>query len=222
MIVSARELERKRRRVAAISRGFGPESGWMVDTETAERIVSVFPHVNVRDGFRLATVVTRQSSGGNGWTFALPEEVAPPSPVRVAAEDRFPPSRPSGALPDLMEGLEGDGTLWAFAEAAILGRELAELGAWWHGIDWVMHTLLAGRDDPGTLSDRWTWKGDRPERWDPTVERDGSSVTVTFWTSSALGGERIVRHTDRFEAGSLSPVDITEETIATAAGGFIP
>ena len=193
----------------------------MVDTEMAEQIVSVFPHVSIRKGFRLVTIVTRDSAGGTGWTFAHHEQVTPPSQAAVEAGGSFAPPHPVGALPDFTDGLEGDGTLRAFAEAAILGRELAELGAWWHGIDWAMHTLLAGRDDPDSLAQDWTWEGDRPERWDPTVEQDGSLVAVTFWTWSALGGERIVRHTDRFETESLSPVDTSEETIATAPGGFI-
>jgi hypothetical protein len=186
----------------------------------AEQVVSVFPHLRLRDGFRLVTILTRQSSGGNGWTFALPERASPPSQKMVEAEDRFPPSKPRDSLPSFMEGIEGDGTLRSFIEAAILGRELAELGAWWHGISWRTHTLLAGNDDPGSLSGTWKWNGERPESWNPVVRRDGSIVEAVFWTASALGRERIVRHTDRFEPGSLCPVQVAETTIATGSGGF--
>jgi hypothetical protein len=222
MRVSARELERKRRRVARISAGLGPESGWIVDGEVAASIVPAFGHLKLRDGFRLVTFVYRDSTGGNGWTFAFPQGATTPTSFEVQAKDEFPPSRPPGSLPDFMGAIEGDGSPRSYVEASILGREIAGLGAWWHGIEWSTHTLLPAGDDPQALWGEVTWTESRPEDLRPEVAVDGGKVTVSFWTFSALGEAHVTRHTDRFEAGSLSPLEVSEVVVATGAGGFVP
>jgi hypothetical protein len=154
--VSPRELERTRRKVATLAERLSPEEGWIVDTATGAKVVSLFPRLSVRPGLRLVTVAARAGIGGNGWTFAIPKGFEVPFPDDLERAAAFPPEPPRGAFAHVMDAIDGDGSLRSYIQAAILRRELEELGAWWHGLEWSTHTLLdngAAPDAPHACSD---------------------------------------------------------------------
>jgi len=140
--VSPRELERVRRRVATIGQDLSPEEGWNIDTSVAESIVGMFSRLSVREGLRLVTIAARGGIGGNGWTYALPAQSPVPTALQLEVMDSFPPAPPNNALEHVMDAIEDDGSLRSFVQASILRRELEELGAWWHGLEWSTHSLL--------------------------------------------------------------------------------
>jgi hypothetical protein len=222
-VVSGRELERKRRKVARLTEGLGWESGWFVDSGLAESIVSLFPRIHLRPEFRLVTIIRRDGIGGSGWTFALPADAAPPSANAFESNVLTPPKPPEGALADFMDAIEGDGSLRSYVSASIVRRELDELGAWWHGIQWGTHEIFTDPADgnAGDSSAGWSWTDDEFVDRTPVAVRDGSTITVTFWTSSLLERARVVRHVDLYEEGSLPVLGSDELTVATACGGFI-
>jgi hypothetical protein len=74
--------------------------------------------------------------------------------------------------------------------------------------------------------DEWSWRGDlwgneSPEEWRPSVRFDEDSVVVTFHAFTALGGETISRHVDRYQRGRYRP-ECAEFEIATGGLGYIP
>ena len=52
------------------------------------------------------------------------------------------PPKPSDALDEFMEAIDGDGKPWSYLCASLLARELAEFGAMWHGCGWSEHAIL--------------------------------------------------------------------------------
>lgn len=46
-----------------------------------------------------------------------------------------------------MEAVCGVGSLRSGGRASALGRELEELGAWWHGLDWSTRALIEPGDE---------------------------------------------------------------------------
>lgn len=156
-----------------------------------------------------------------------------PTSANLDAAAAFPPTPPKGALPDVMDGIEGDGSLRSYVQASILRRELRELGAWWHGLEWSTHTLLDNGERPfsprpaspsgnayapSDHDEEWRWAAAPPEDWRPFAVRESAELTVVFWTVSALGAVRIVRSVDRYAGGRLRPTDSAEETVAEGPG----
>lgn len=235
--VSPRELERTRRKATTLAERLSPEEGWIVDTATAAKVVSLFPRLAVRPGLSLVTVAARAGIGGNGWTFAIPDGFEVPSPEDLERAAVFPPEPPRGAFAHVMDAIDGDGRLRSYIQASILRRELGELGAWWHGLEWSTHTLLdngATPEAPDACSDsdddwgplpadpEWRWEAPPPDDWRPTIEHAGpDTVAVMFFTISALGSVRITRHVDVYESGSLRLRSTEPTTIAEGPGGFV-
>ena len=133
---------------------------------------------------------------------------------------------PPGALADVMDAIEGDGSLRSYIQASILRREIGELGAWWHGISWGVHTLLDNgaapklpqqcsettRDGSPAFWDTegdsvWHWHCGPPRDWRPVAERDSSAITVVFYTWTTFGQMGISRHSDSYREGSMRPIE---------------
>lgn len=67
----------------------------------------------------------------------------------------------------------------------------------------------------------WTWDEPVPQDWRPTVDDRGEAgVTVSFLAYSGHVPEEIVRHVDRFGAGSYR-FHSDRERVAQGLGGFI-
>jgi hypothetical protein len=195
--------------------------------------------------FPCATACNRPSSCGliyrspHGWSRlrALPASAPFPLPVPPARWEE--PPVPPDALPHFMDAIQGDGSPWSYLSASIFMREAEEIGARWHAVNWGAVTVLgenpleAPPADSGSdlLSDsvapeEWSWRDDlwgheRPEEWRPSVRFDEDSVVVTFHAFTALGGETISRHVDRYRRGRYRP-ECAEFEIATGGLGYIP
>jgi hypothetical protein len=204
--------------------------------------LSVFKSLNVKEGMMLRAYQWRSGGNGYGVICAMPQNLPFPEPdeCEVGSGD-YPKSTvlvPLGVLKDPMEAMEGDRSLWSYMEASIFARELGEIGAMWHGINWRTHILLdrgciydlrrptdvRSLEDffkPIDLSpDDWDWIEPQPVEWRPTVTEGESFVTVVFYTYSGLGNHRIYRHVDEYRIGSYYPQRERVE-IAKRAGGFL-
>ena len=191
--------------------------GWNESKPSPMVLVDAFPKLHVREGYVLRAYQFREGFNGNAFVYALPEDVPLPDPNTCERrEDVFlePPIVP-GALDDYMQAIDGDGSLRSYIEASILARELAEFGAIWHGISWGEHIVLDA--DPFILDKKspfrhyhqddlklWKWEKTKPDDWRPKVSRKGGTVTVMFYSFTDLSPMCIVRHVDRFKAGSYS------------------
>lgn len=227
------------------ARGTAP--GWEESKLDPMRVVEVFDPLRVKPGFKLISYQRSGSLGigGNGFVWAIPEyqgypglgqcvTVNPPkvgflSPKELDQETPRPPE----ALDYAMDAIEGDGAPWSYLCASILARELAEFGAWWHGQDWTTHRILGGdpwsfpapkegkcfRDMPRTDESEWHWLETKPAEWRPRVSEEGDQVTVTFYSVTGHGWERIVLHQDGYMRGSYRLTGSGKE-VARGHGGF--
>jgi hypothetical protein len=209
-----------------------PREGWSKSRVDPMAVLAVFEPLRIKEGFILRAYQFRSGGNGNGVVWALPVEAEFPSPAKCPRlEDKFlSPPKPPAALDDYMDAIGGDGTPWSYLCASILARELAELGAMWHGFSWSTHSVLGADlrlEDPMDedrpvvdLESGWRWKGPMPKEWDPRVRVDAKVVEVTFFTYSGLGGETIHRHTDTYAPGVYRfKADAT--LIATGSRGYI-
>ncbi len=197
--------------------------------------------LHMMPGFVLCGYQFVAGANGNGFVFAMPEDVPFPDPSECPRQEVeavpgvfLDSPKPPQALEHFMDGIEGDGTAQSYLEASILFRELTEFGAIWHGCEWSTHAVLdtdpfdqgtpqTGRHEDGALWDpvKWQWHGRRPSDWRPSVIlRENGGADVQFITSSELGSSTIYRHRDRFVRGSLRP-KTTQRTLAVGPGGYV-
>ena len=131
----------------------GPQ-GWSKSKVDSMKLLVAFSSLCLRKGFVMRAYEFRQRGNGNGIVWAMPENFAFPEPEKCPKlEDRFlEPPKPSGALNNVLEAVEGDGTPWSYLSASLFAREIAEFGAMWHGCNWSTHTILG--DEPLISPDR--------------------------------------------------------------------
>lgn len=228
-------LLRHRAEKARQVREKGPE-GWSKSEVSPMKLLFSFPSLRLKKGLVLCAYQFRSWYSGHGIVWAMPENLSFPDPKDCPRlKGRFiGRPRPSGALDDVMEAIEGDGSPWSYLSASIFAREIAEFGAMWHGCSWSTHVIL-GKDPwsfpqtsarrrplpapSGNLND-WRWLESKPLRWGPEVCADSSIVTVTFYTFSGLVREAIHRHVDTYKPGRYRS-ESEEKVIAEGPAGFL-
>jgi hypothetical protein len=196
-------------------------------------LLAAFPSLRLKAGLTLRAYMCGSSIGGQGTVWALPS--THPFPDRGSLFDlKAPFPRPPAALDDVMDAIEGDGSAWAYLSASLLARELAEFGAWWHGLRWGTHTIL-GRD-PWAASppsakepppewvklhgrEEWRWREPPPQEWAPVVWEE-SFIHVIFHTYSGLNRSAIYRHWDTFRP-RVYRFESEERVLAGGPGGYI-
>jgi hypothetical protein len=204
--------------------------GWTVFDDEPARAVAIFAHLRVRAGYKLMGYRYECHGNGNGFVYAVKADaaVARPEECRRLKGHFLEPPIPEGRLEDLMEAIEGEETALSYLEASILGRELQELGAQWHGCDWSTHEVVdrdLTREPPPDQGDwntrpwEWTWKTARPEEWRPAVAVAVEAVRVTFYTYSRLGVEMVYRHTDEYRRGERK-ARRTQKSLAKGVMGY--
>ena len=207
--------------------------GWSKSPVDLSGVVAVFPGLCIKPGFVLRAYQYLERRDGNGVVWAMPEDLPFPEPEECPTTD---PPRPSGALDDVMEAIEGDGSPLSYLYASVLWRELMEFGAVGHGVYWDTFDILGHdpwadphRPRPASTSptegptgtpDEWEWLEPKPLEWSPTVSMDGDEVSVVFHTFSGLGSQRIVRHVDRYKLGSYC-FRTDEQVVASGPGGYV-
>ena len=213
----------------------GPQ-GWSKSKVNPMKLLVAFSSLCLKKGFVLHAYQFQESGNGNGIVWAMPENLSFPEPEEcLKLKDRFlAPPKPPGALDNIMEAIEGDGSPWSYLSASLFAREIAEFGAMWHGCSWSTHMILG--NDPlispqqsdchspseGTSGkpDDWQWLEPKPSEWRPEVCEDSNIVTVTFYTSSELGREAIHLHRDTYKPGRYC-FESEESVIAEGSRGYV-
>jgi hypothetical protein len=231
-----RRLTALRRRAEKARQGQEPPpAGWSKSAIDPMGVVDAFDALRVRAGFTLRAY--QYYCGGNGhaivWAMPAGSEFPEPQDCSLRAVSVLDRPRPPGALDDVMEVIEGDGSPWSYISASLFWREIREFGAIWHGCDWTSHNVLdrnplaapaRGRrrsdDWPSGGATDWHWRRPEPADWRPAVRRRGASVTVTFCTFNAAVREEIALHTDRYRSRGYRFVQKID-TLATGPAGFI-
>lgn len=201
-------------------------------TEKARGLLDVFDGLWLKPGFALWAYAHRDSHGGNGEIRAVPADAVPGASSESPSLDELMVP-PPGAIP-LMQAIDGDGSPWSYLSASILSREADEFGAWWHGCDWSVQTIVSRAppqaDDPDTPDDEWrltgeapagdwTWHGPVPLIWEPTFREIGTTRQVVLHIRNPVAQEAIYRATDTYQVGSY--VGSTESELLCAGPGGI-
>lgn len=213
-------IARTRRQVERFHERFTDQPpGWNIDRDAAIGLLALFSRLELRAQCSLCTVAHNDGANGSGWTWALPSDSIVPPEGPAFDERSWRPVPPQGAHSHFMEAIDGDGSLRSYLQASIYAREVEELGARWHGVEWGTHSLV----DEAAIElelDMWDWEAAPPAHWEPTARRDGDAVTVRFFTRSDLGQSRLIEHVDHYGANTLTP-ESERITMATGPGGFV-
>ncbi len=215
--------------------------GWSKCMLDPMKLLPHFKTLKLKSGYVLRAYQFQEEGNGNGVVWAIPVGTAFPDPNELLGDrfELFKAPKPSKALDNFMEAIDGDRSAWSFMEASLLDRELKEFGALWHGMKWDWQSILA--EDPWTttavknpgeelepaelefpdVNAKWTWHVAKPTDWRPTLTVNGDVVTITFYAYSPLYKAAILRHVDEFRPGEYR---FTTETtkMATAEYGFAP
>jgi hypothetical protein len=230
-----RQFRRQALAVRRTLRNSGPHEWCRVDFD-AEALIAVFPSLVLRAGYRLLTYYYHSNGNGNGVVVAFPEAsdtYRALAAVPVGTPISWPPTEDTPIGP--MEVIEGDGSALAYLSASLLMRELREVGAEWHGVDWeereVMaptRTYLAGRSRTAkhnqslqNLVDELEWPQGKLaiESLAPEVRFDDQVVQVVFHTYTEMGRQHVTRWTDVY-TDSYAPACESEEA-AVGGPGFV-
>jgi hypothetical protein len=211
--------------------------GWAKSRVNPNKLLDVFTPLKIRKGFVLRAYTFREDENGNGVIWAMPSNAEFPEPKDCPTLEthllRAP--KPSEALDDAMEAIEGDNSAWSYLAASLLRREFSEFGAVWHGANWSLHFVLdkdpwlaappkegePTLDRPTAKAAEWTWLEEAPKDWRPQVKVEKDRVTVTFYTYCGLEKQRLYRHTDTYKSGKLR-AKVEEKPIAEGPPGFMP
>jgi len=221
--------------------------GWRKSVADPADLFQAFPPLSLKKGYVLHSYQYREGRDGNGVIWAMPKDVAFPEPEACElfelprhawSLEMVPgliPPRPDGALADMMEAVEGDGTPWSYLCASLLAREAAEFGAFGHGSFWSAFFILSGdpfegRDEQsgqsvgyslpdGEVSD-WVWHTPAPREWRTGVRVNEMFIEVTFYTFCGLGGQIITHHKDTYAPGGYQ-FEAADEVIASGPDGYV-
>jgi len=206
---------------------------WSISPVDPMKLVSVFPCLKVKDGYYLAAYQYRSGGNGNGFVYAIPcgTSLRPPEECPRREDHFLNPPQPECPLDSCMEAIEGDGTPLSYLSASILGRELDEFGAMWHGCSWSDSVIIGS--DPWAKKSRhlfsmtpispkkeWEFLQPEPDDWSPAVFMSDDEVTVRFYVWSGLGGQTISMILDTYVPGNYC-FKTKRTVIAEGGGGFV-
>jgi hypothetical protein len=207
------------------------ENGWRTSSLDPAKLLDYFGSLRLKTGFALRAYECHQELNSWGVVYAMPVSATFPEPVSSAIGR---PLRPQGALDDVMEAIEGDGTAYSYLCASLLARELEQFATiapdnvWlnclvldgdpWNGANGMAHALAGQGFKPELRG--WYWQGQQPDTWRPAVFMNGQSVTVRFHTFSGLGRQRIITFEDRYVYGSYK-FSRHEKAMANGPDGYI-
>jgi hypothetical protein len=191
---------RKQARAARMVRVDGPDE-WCISDVDPTGVLHVFKTLRLKEGLVLRAYQYREDGNGDAFVWAMPIDA--PFPDRQPHQ--YPP-KPTEALTDLMEAIEGDGTPWSYMEASLFARETGEFGVFWEGC-LAEQDIILGADPFSTgerLTDAWKWNERKPVLWEPSFQQINETATVTFHTYSRLGRESVFRIVDSFRPGKYA------------------
>lgn len=190
------------------------EGRWYVSTVDPAEALLKLPGLWIRAGIRLVTYLQQQPDGGLGLTWALPELLSTTEQLEaaIAAAKGTQPPQPRGALPTVVEALEGDGSLSSFLAASIFLRELKEFGRFGKQARWSHHRFV----DQAPPQANWQWRTQMPKDFAPKVVTlpDGQ-VVVEFFSCRVIQPIALFRHVDRYGSSSYQS-QTADQVIAVA------
>lgn len=196
------------------------DDGWSQCHIDTPAIFAQTPGLWLSPEWTLVAYVYRSGSNGNGVVWALPVgSSAQPAVLGWRRARLYSPPRPADAAP-FSRALRGDGSAASYLRASLLRREIAELGALWHGSSWGEHGILDTMPDLPWVRDA----GLPPDfDWKPRAEIDAQGeVTVTMYTLTRHVQERVIELVDHYRLGSYEPTaETTSRDVAVGGPGYV-
>jgi hypothetical protein len=178
------------------------EGRWFVSTVDPSEALSKLPGLWIRSGIRLVTYLKQDNNGGVGYTVALPDRLSSTEQLESAiekAEQANQLPQPMGTLENIMESIEGDGSLSSFLSASIFAREIREFGRFGGYARWTQHRFVT--EPPPKVP--WQWRAKTPEDFSPKVVlRPNAEVIVEFYSCRVQKPIALLRHVDRYPPNS--------------------
>jgi len=178
------------------------EGRWFISTVEPAEAVAKLPGLWTRPGIRLVTYLRQDIKGGIGATIAIPGILSSTEQLELAIEKvtkDSPNPTPEGSLNNLMEVLEGDGSLASFLAASIFMREIREFGRFGAYARWVHHRYVNAPPPKVT----WQWRTKVPEDFSPKVVlRPDGEVIVEFYSCRVQKPVALFRHLDCYAPNS--------------------
>jgi hypothetical protein len=199
--------------------------GWFKSSGNPESIVRGFSHLHIKSGYKLRAYQYSDGGNGNGIVYAIPADKDLPEPRdSEQIDDQFLSGpKPTFALDDFMQVIEGDKTPVSYLQASIAFHELHEFGAIWHGTSWGRDVILPINDDEATKAYKYEWNmiEDEPEIIEPHFyyNYDGNPVVV-FHTINDIYTVTLNRYVHVFNKDDYT-LNVERNIIATAEGGII-
>ncbi|MCU0526210.1 MAG: hypothetical protein MUF72_15435 [Elainella sp. Prado103] len=178
---------------------------WLLSTVNPAAALLKLPGIRLKPAWRLVSYLYREGNSGAGIVLALPEDQATTAQLEAAlagANGLKQQPRPTAALPDFMDAIEGDRSPVSFIVASLLYRELREFGTAGHYRNWIHHRLI----DAVPAKVQWQWQTEQPKDFSPKVRvmPDGQAL-VEFFTCRVSAGVAIYRHLDQYPVGQYKP-----------------
>lgn len=175
---------------------------WFISTINPGTALLKLSNLWLKPEVRLVSYLHREGKDGIGVTWAVPEELSTTAQLERALANQLPvttPPQPDGALPDLMDAIEGDRSLASFLVASILQRELRELGALGKFCNWQQHRLIQSL--PSQV--KWQWRTEVAKDLTPKVQiQSNGKAVVEFFTCRVVPPVAIFQHVDQYAADS--------------------
>jgi hypothetical protein len=201
------------------------DCGWFKSPASPESIVQGFSHLRIKDGYKLQAYQYSDGANGNGIVWAIPADTVLPEPEECDGIDEhfLSAPKPSFALNDFMQAIDGDQTPLSYLQASIVFHDLQEYGAVWHGTSWGRDIILPLNDDQNssTHTNEWEMIENEPEVIEPHFyyNSEGNPIIV-FHTINDIGTVTWNRYVHTFRKSDYT-VQIERTCIATAGGGII-
>jgi hypothetical protein len=182
------------------------EGSWSISPMNPADVLFKFPGLSLKPKIRLISFTYQQNEEGKGSSWAVPEEYCTTEYLERAlavADGVKQPPFPTGALPDVMDGLEGDRSPVSFFIASIFRRELLEFGAKGKFQSWTHHRLI----DAVPSAIQPYWKSDHPQSLRPSLRTlDDGKVVLEFFTCRVVPPVMVVRHIDQYPSRGYKPI----------------
>lgn len=174
---------------------------WFISSINPGAALIRLPGIRLKPEFRLISYFYRLHDEGIGATWALPEHLSTTSHLEkalISAGGRKQLPKPEGALEDCMDAIDGDRSPPSFIVAALLRRELLEIGRIGRAANWTHHRLIDAI--PGQLS--WQWRIEMPKDFSPKVRVfPDQRVAIEFFTCRTVAPIVIFQHVDSYPIG---------------------
>lgn len=171
---------------------------WFISAVNPGTVLMKLPGLKLKPEIRLVAYLHRQPEEGVGVIWAVPEALSTTAQLEKAladSGDRTHPPHPQGALPNVMEAIEGDHSPASFIIASLLRRELGEFGRLGKACNWTHHRLIGAI--PAQVP--WQWKVATPKDLSPKVLLfpDGKAA-IEFFSCRVVPPITLFQHIDQY------------------------